>query len=305
MAEEGSDWIDRACRRLLSWQTSAGGFGYRPEASPYVEPTALAVLALGAARERHGMEADRAARSAARWLTTLQQPDGSVGLSEAHPQPAWGTALATLAWRSVDDHAAERSAALAWLANQRGVQIEDPDGVSGHDDSIEGWPWVDATSPWLEPTAWAVLALDDLASARERVRHGVDLLLDRAVPGGGWNYGNTTVLGTTLHARPAPSGLALMALASQDVSEEARIVAGLEFLASALPATRAPQSLGLGLLGWSAWRRPLADGARWLRESFDVTLERPDPVLQTVYLLLAAIPATLGLLGASRPEARA
>jgi hypothetical protein len=87
----------------------------------------------------------------------------------------------------------------------------------GHNGMLVGWPWVSGTHSWVEPTSLALLAMGREGRAgHPRAREGVRVLIDRAIPGGGWNVGNTVVFGTRLRPSPGPSGLALLALAKVD-----------------------------------------------------------------------------------------
>jgi hypothetical protein len=54
------------------------------------------------------------------------------------------------------------------------------------------------------------------------------LLLDRQLPSGGCNYGNTSVLGQRLLPHVQPTGLALLALAGE--TADSRITKSLKFL---------------------------------------------------------------------------
>ena len=66
----------------------------------------------------------------------------------------------------------------------------------GHDSTLVGWPWVDGTHSWLEPTALAILALcREGLGDHPRVAAGIALILDRALEDGGWNYGGKAVFG--------------------------------------------------------------------------------------------------------------
>ena len=62
-----------------------------------------------------------------------------------------------------------------------------------------------ATFSWVEPTSWCILALKKAApdpTAREtadRVIEAERMLADRCCLEGGWNYGNSNVLGKELH----------------------------------------------------------------------------------------------------------
>jgi hypothetical protein len=69
------------------------------------------------------------------------------------------------------------------------------------------------------------------------------LLLDRAIDGGGWNYGNTRVFGATLPAYVPTTALALLAL--QDRPAEPAVARGVDWLAD--EGLSEPSALALGL----------------------------------------------------------
>ena len=80
-----------------------------------------------------------------------------------------------------------------------------------------GWPWAEGTFAWVEPTAWAVLALRAAGQGQHpRVIEGVSLLLDRAFDAGGINYGNRRVLGAMTEPIPGPTAIMLLALQGHD-----------------------------------------------------------------------------------------
>jgi hypothetical protein len=182
-----------------------------------------------------------------------------------------------------------------------------PDQLVGHDTTIPGWPWADATHAFVEPTAWALLALRGATGAAGgRVAAGLRLVTDRAVPDGGWNYGNRTVYGRPLRAQPAPTGLALVALAACGADAPAVVGPALAYLGRVAPTLRAPVSLAWALLGLRAWgQAPEAAGAlvAAARERVD---SDPTPVLAAALLALAEAPRgleVLGMDGATRGEA--
>jgi hypothetical protein len=99
----------------------------------------------------------------------------------------------------------------------------------GHDSTLVGWPWVTGTHSWIEPTAWAVLAMKVLQlHDHPRCREGVRLLLDRQLPDGGCNYGNTFALGQKTLPHLQPSAVALLAL--QNEGDDPRLVRSLDYL---------------------------------------------------------------------------
>src|SRR5262249_21569539 len=150
---------------------------------------------------------------------------------------------------------------------------------------------------WLEPTALSVMALS-LAGfgSHPRVPEGLRLIRDRAVEGGGWNYGNKSVFGRALRPQPAPTGIALLTLSAID-RRTVMIDRAIAYLPRSLPGVRAPSSLGWGLIGLSAWGERPADAAGWLAESFTTVTGRSDSSMKLALLLLAADPGTPRLFG--------
>lgn len=274
---------------LLGGREGATAWAYRRGGSPCVEPTVLACLALRAAAGRDGDRSE--VRTAADWLVSLQQRDGSLGVSARLTNPGWGTAYALLLWKALGIQETARRRATAWLLAERGETTPlsaDPERVVGHDTTLVGWPWVEHTHSWVEPTAIAVVALrrEGLVD-HPRVREGVRVIQDRAIVTGGWNCGNKAVYGRPLRPQPGPTGLALLALAPERVRSDA-IDRAVTYLSAALPNVRAAESLGWGLLGLRAWGEWPEGADGWLRESFEKVAGRPDAAPRLALLLLAA-----------------
>lgn len=284
-----STWVNSARRTLLEWRGTAPGWPYRKGGGPFVEPTALAILALSA-HNTSDDEARTARLSAGGWLASLQQADGALGLSSELTGPHWTTALAILAWCACEDFAPQIDRAAGWLRTHRGETVAPSAGTPfAHDTTIPGWSWVAGTHSWLEPTALAVLALARAGEVDSiHLRDGRRLIQDRAIRGGGWNYGNSRVFDTDLRPQPAPTGLALLALAGADRFDEPRIGRGCESLEVTLPGTQAAQSLCWGLLGLTAWNTRPAAADGWLAAALERVPRRSDRALQLAYLLLAA-----------------
>lgn len=295
-----TSWITDATDRLLRLRNGAGGWAYHVGQSASSEPTAMAGLALCS----DSGEADLPMRvesltGAARWAAQMQQADGSLGLSDDLPGPRWPTALALLLWSNVEGFSSQSEHAARWLERARGKSFRKvPESPAGHDTSIVGWPWVEGTHAWVEPTAMAILALARVGLAKSpRVDEGVRLLLDRAVPRGGWNYGNNVVLRTALRPQPGSTGLVLLALASVGVRDQS-VGQALDYLESVLPQIRSAQSVCWGLLGAAAWNRRPAKAQQWLRDAFEeIYSDEPDAAFQLAHLLLAANGRALDLFG--------
>ncbi|MBI3860501.1 MAG: hypothetical protein HY290_01250 [Planctomycetia bacterium] len=293
-------WIDGLHRELLRLRTPGPAWGNRSGGASYVEPTALAALALAASTPTTDADASRrAVASAADWLKDLQQVDGSLGISPDLPRPCWTTPLAILVWIATDRHHDSRRKAVDWLLAQQGTTWA-PTGESpyGHDPRIAGWSWVEKTHSWLEPTAHAVLALRRAGlPSHARTRDGERLIRDRAIRTGGWNYGNSAVFGTDLQPQPAPTGLALLALSGVEDADGPIVTLGCDYLESILPTTRAPLSLCYGVLALAAWGRRPSNSDEWLAAAHDRAARSSNCIPQLAYLLLAAGTRSLELLG--------
>jgi hypothetical protein len=152
---------------------------------------------------------------------------------------------------------------------------------------LVGWPWVDGTHSWLEPTATAVLALRVVGlGSHPRSVEGLRLIRDRAIDSGGWNYGNKSAFGHALRPQPAPTGMCLLALPREDARTEA-VDRAIRYLHETLPGIRACASLGWGLLGLRAWNAAPVEADRWLAEAFQHASGRPDAAPKLALLLLA------------------
>jgi hypothetical protein len=260
--------------------------GYQLNDAAASEPTALAALALA------GWGRADAAMLAARWLAERQADDGSVGVRAGEPTPRWPTGLAVLAWRAVDDggtrFAAEVDRALGWMLRMRSKSL--PRGtVMQHDTTLVAWPWVDGTHAWVEPTAINVLALKASGNGHhERTREAVRLLLDRQLPAGGCNYGNTLVLGRQLRPHLLPTGLAMSALIGED-TKDPRIRKSLLWLRNRISARTPVASLCWALLGLTAHGRRPAEADDWLGQISKRRKPTQMQRLQTVLMLLAAL----------------
>jgi hypothetical protein len=294
------DWTGQARFELHAQRGRAGAWGYKKGASPSVEPSVLSSLGLIASRGEESAVHDLlVARSAAEWLATLQRDDGSIPVFQGLLTPAWTTSYALVLWSGVSGFERSRSDARKWLLRIEGRAVPrgDPGAkLFGHDTSAIGWPWVDGTHSWLEPTALAILALcREGLRDHPRVQAGAALILDRSVEGGGWNYGNKAVFGRDLRPQPGPTGLALLALfAHQDNSPE--IGRAIDYLRRELRNVRSGVSLGWGVLGLRAWDAAPLESDAWLGESFRRYGARPDATASLALLLLAASETSLDLL---------
>ena len=225
------------------------------------------------------------------WLVRTQHPDGGMPISREVKGPCWPTGLATLALLASSDSTngafrGNTDKSVEWLLGTRGRTFESDPRVYGHDTTLSGWPWVEGTHSWLEPTAYSILALR--AAGRDghpRVGEAVRLIFDRAIPEGGWNYGNRHMFGADLRPFPGTTGIVLAALAGEPA--DSRIEAGIEHVAREMVRVRSPMSLGWGLIGLTAWNRRPREARTWLAESADRALSRTANPLEDALLLIA------------------
>jgi hypothetical protein len=297
-----SRWLADAQQRLMDLRGPGPGWSYRVPGESASEPTALAALALLAINPEAKTSLDLSI-GGADWLATIQRSDGAVGLSSTHRTPEWPTPYALLLWSILGRYSSPMARAKAWLLDHQGIVFEKPPGSPlGHDTTIAGWSWVEQTHSWLEPTAMSVLALRRSNEAdHPRVKEGISLILDRAIPDGGWNFGNNIVFGRSLRPKPAPTGMALLALSGK-VERVSAIDRGLDYLEEELPKVRSAVSLGFGLLGLMAWGRTPASANDWLEDAWPRVAQRPDGAIGTALLILGSTIRSISLLGLPIPK---
>ncbi len=202
-----------------------GVIPYYKGGGPAAEAALLALLALASSEPAGGT-----AKGLLAGVSALQSPDGSVGLSPAHPgQGLWLTAPAAVVFHRYGLMDA-RDKSLGFLLSLKSVTVANDPNIR-QDNTIVGWPWVPGTFGWVEPTAWSVIALGVAGRGdHPRAIEGRRFLLDRQIPSGGWNYGNPGVNDRELLPFWDTTGLALLALGRQQ--EAARVRPSLDFLAS-------------------------------------------------------------------------
>jgi hypothetical protein len=190
--------------RLRASRNTDGGFGPVLGAPSEPEPTALAAIALD----------DEDAHV---WLRAHQRDDGGFGpVVGSVVRDDTGVVALALAPGPERDRALDRVVGT-FGANGPGL-----------DGEPLGWPWSDGTHGWVEPTAWAMLALRaHRPSATDRLRDGLELLRVRESVGGGWNFGDRTMLGVDLRPYVQTTGLALIALHGLDEDLSSRGLATL------------------------------------------------------------------------------
>lgn len=253
---------EEACLELLiSRQHESGAFRVRDNGEGRPDATAWAALALRA-EAGHPELAEKARRH----LLREQLQDGRLVAAPHSPSACWPTPLALLAWHGWQEGAAAAKQAIQFLDQVR-VLTWDMDPYTAIDSRIKGWSWIAGTSCWVEPTALAIFALERYGVKNERTGEGVRLLLDRQLPKGGWNYGNTVVFGSELYPTEETVGVALTALAGH--CEKAEVERSLRLLEQRLQKVRTPLTLAWGILGMAAWGERPDNANRWIAECLE------------------------------------
>lgn len=258
---------------LLEMQNPDGGWPSQPGRSSNTEATAFAVLALRAVAT--GV-ATRAGDRGLQWLSDRQRPDGSWAFSTPVPEASWATGIATLAMLGQNRDRARASA--AWLLGQQGRKLGwhvsllyrvAPSFLSVRlNPDLKGWPWRAHATGFVEPTAYALLALKKLrphadTRAEARIQEAEAMLYDRMCPDGGWNYGNSVVLGADLPPYADVTALTLIAL--QDYRGSEPNVVGLAALRRMLAEVDSSLALAWAILCLALYGED-SESLRWRLE---------------------------------------
>jgi len=237
---------------LLARVRTDGGFSQQSDEPYRTDATAWAIITLSS------IDADKACiQPAMTRLMADQHEDGSISIAPDHPAVFWPTPLAILAWSCSSVDSESKSRAIGFLLSTTGKHWEKrSDEIAQHNPALKGWPWIAATHSWVEPTALSVIALSVAGyQMHPRVKEAVNMLMDRQLPHGGWNYGNTSVFGQELRPALESTSAALHALtghvARQDVQRS------LDYLSKEITHLHTPISLGWSLLALNSWDVPI------------------------------------------------
>lgn len=241
-----------------AWATVLGS------AQPALEPTCYSVLALGS-------QATDARQHAQAFLLRAQNPNGSWPVfTEDDQDGSWLTSLVAITLQDLISAIPARLRGVHWLLSSAGREsnwfwkwkFRTADRHVRFDPDKFGWPWFPDTVSWVVPTAFAILALNQLpcscdrfASARSRVDRAIAMLVDRSCPSGGWNAGNGVVYGAALRPHPDDTAIALLALSNRP--REPVVRAALHYLERTAPTLTVPWSLAWAILALAAHRRSI------------------------------------------------
>ena len=274
--------------RLLAGQSAAGGWPYYANKAPRIEPTVWALLALSSLPP--GPAIATAIDRGWTWLASIQQPSGLL-LEPGVPTANYGwNGLALIAATASTVAAAKTLArpVSTALVGAKGRAFEGDRSVIDQDSSLQAWSWVENTFSWVEPTAYCLIGLKRLeqrsASTTVRTTEGEAVLLDRVCEVGGWNYGNSNVLGQDL--RPYVPTTALGVLAMGDRLAHPAVARSLQWLEKNAETEKSAIALSLASTALHACGRPFA-GALAALEAQD----RQTSFLSNSHLVASALHA--------------
>jgi hypothetical protein len=229
-------------------------------------------------------------------------------LRQQHASGAWSavpdtdipnvfhTALALLALRSFQTPSVQQAAdrAFEFLSGLQGREghwlwqwkFRLFDRQVRFDPLKSGWPWVSGTVSWVAPTALAILAFRAWRRQSPRLVAGIDMLLDRACPRGGWNAGNSVVFGVELDPHPDFTAMAVLALRDSRDGREVVVPRSLDYLVARLSASFSPYSLAWAVIALSAYGH---EGASPLRSQLEGCLGSQMAKMSTRVLGIAAL----------------
>ena len=228
-----------------------------------LEPSCLAALAFG-------LRSD-AARRLQDFLLRVQNPNGSWPAFEGDDvDGSWLTSLAVIVLGDYVPGILARLRGFHWLLEFAGKEsnwfwkwkFRTTDRHVRFDPDKYGWPWFPETVSWVVPTSLAILALNQIPCGcggfehvGNRVNLGIEMLIDRACPGGGWNAGNGIVYGAPLSPHIDATAVALLALSKR--KEDSLILSGVLWLEKSVQGVKSPSSLAWSVLALGAHRRPI------------------------------------------------
>jgi len=289
------DRISSLGELLKSRQMNSGGWAYYGSGQESIEATCQCAIALAP-----GAEANSSA--AIKLLLKSQLRDGGWPAFLGDSEGSWTTALALCALNSTGNFAAAGESAACWLDAQRGIEghwlwrwkFKTIDRSVRFDPDKYGWTWSRGAASWAIPTAFSVVALKQFTAcnrghaSEKRVRLGVEMLLDRACVGGGWNAGNSVVYDVPLKPNVEATAIALLAL--QDEVRSPVILAGVEWLRESAASVQSVESLAWCILSLFVYQEPV----RELKDRLAAKLSENLGIVNTAALATAMLALKCG-----------
>lgn len=275
-----SSFVETSCLPFLRQaQNADGGWGFHPGSQSRVEPTCWALHAL-----LNSSWPDKPSILARgfQFLLGAQLKDGSWPSSPQETVGSWVTSLACWALLADKNSSKAIASGINWfcedwprdstLWGRLLRRLSSQSHVAAQNDSLRGWGWTPRTSSWVEPTSFALLALQmspgellpRLAGRRQQL--GEELLYDRMCPGGGWNCGNPRVYGVAGEPLVIPTAWALLALRKH--SDRLENLLSLEWLEKNVSNLHGSGSVALAQICLETYGRTWPASAPDLRDMY-------------------------------------
>jgi Squalene-hopene cyclase C-terminal domain len=274
--------VDAALALLLDAQNEDGGWSSFKGKRSNTESTSFALLALNSLA---GDPFDRQKTTGLKWLLQHQKEDGSWSFNDTTKQSSWTTPIAALALMSFQAQSQHALRAAKWILTQEGrkpgwvasllVRLSLVQKVTELDPYLSGWSWNPGAFSWVEPTSYSLMALKKLkrslggTNCDERIRQGEMLIYDRMCENGGWNYGNSKVLGEALWPYPDVTAVALIALQDRPKSEANEKSLGA--LDAMMRETASGMALSWGILCLTLYNQDIREWKKILLKNFEKT----------------------------------
>lgn len=249
-----------------------GGWGYYGGNASRIEPTCWSLLAQVAG----DVHVDVSHHST--FLARCQRNDGWLVDAPGLPVNIAFNAIAAFTWLTIPSLATSemRQRLITVLTSSKGVQVPDiPSSMQNN--RLQGWSWVDQTFSWVEPTAWAIVALRKARATGlgtpaidARIDEGQRLLVDRCCRDGGWNFGNANMFQQDL--RPYVPTTALGLLALRDALAAPAAARSITYLDTHWQEEPSSMAAGLSMIALRACDRPIDRIAARLLEHIPRTM---------------------------------
>lgn len=241
---------------IVQSQNTDGGWGYFPGKESTPEPTAYALLALASFEEYSQIR-----QRALHFLLQNQHSSGGWAVSERDPEAAaWVSAIAAFSIFKIEGTTPPTRSATTFVLNSfsrmpignlnRLVNFLTGSKGSLFDVKLGGWCWTPSTAPWVEPTCHALIFLNAIRphlSGYPKMAGIISeaelMLYDRICRQGGWNYGNSHVLGEDLQPYPLTTAWALIAL--QDFKTKPENQRSVDYLKESIKTEKSMATLAL------------------------------------------------------------
>ena len=274
--------IEPAIDLLIDAQNADGGWGSVKGKRSNTESTSFALMALKCLDRDVFLRPITAGLS---WLLQHQKDDGSWSLSDASKQSSWTTPIAVLALLSFQGQREHALRAAKWILTQEGrkpgwvtsllVWLSLVKKMGELDPYLSGWSWTAGAFSWVEPTSYSLMALKKLepmlvgTNVETRIQQGEMLIYDRMCQGGGWNYGNSKVLGEALWPYPDVTAVALIALQDRRAREANQT--SLHLLDKMAREADSGMALGWGILCLTLYNEDVRELKKVLAKNFEKT----------------------------------